>query len=195
MTSEKLGRLRNELYELLHDEIRKTMALGNQENAIGRREALHRARGREMNSRWVAQRLVQLGFVAAVGIAWYVVTARGNVSPLLLPPLGSVYHEFLALAETGSFWPDLGVTLYELVVAFLIAAVAGTVIGYCVSRSGYAIKVFDPLLRGNLRNSRDTSVSLIRSFFGNRTGVKDRHGRDHRLLSCRSQHNRRTSLR
>lgn len=28
MTSEKLGRLRNELYELLHDEIRKTMALG-----------------------------------------------------------------------------------------------------------------------------------------------------------------------
>ena len=37
-----------------------------------------------MNSRWVAQRLVQLGFVAAVGIAWYVVTARGNVSPLLL---------------------------------------------------------------------------------------------------------------
>lgn len=101
-----------------------------------------------MNSRWVAQRLVQLGFVAAVGIAWYVVTARGNVSPLLLPPLGSVYHEFLALAEAGSFWPDLGVTLYELVVAFLIASVAGTVIGYCISRSGYAIKVFDPLLAG-----------------------------------------------
>lgn len=35
MTSEKLGRLRNELYELLHDEIRKTMALGNQENGSG----------------------------------------------------------------------------------------------------------------------------------------------------------------
>ncbi|MGA7853058.1 MAG: ABC transporter ATP-binding protein [Candidatus Acidiferrales bacterium] len=32
MTSEKLGRLRNELYELLHDEIRKTMALGKPQN-------------------------------------------------------------------------------------------------------------------------------------------------------------------
>lgn len=35
MTSEKLGRLRNELYELLHDEIRKTMTLGKNENGSG----------------------------------------------------------------------------------------------------------------------------------------------------------------
>ena len=101
-----------------------------------------------MNSRWIAQRLVQLGFVASVGIAWYWITVRGNVSPLLLPTLSSVYHEFVALAAAGTFWPDLGVTLYELAVAFLIASVAGTAIGYLISRSGYAIKVFDPLLAG-----------------------------------------------
>jgi ABC-type nitrate/sulfonate/bicarbonate transport system permease component len=70
------------------------------------------------------------------------------VSPLLLPTLSSVYHEFLVLAAAGTFWPDLGVTLYELAAAFLIASVAGTVIGYLISRSGYAIKVFDPLLAG-----------------------------------------------
>jgi NitT/TauT family transport system ATP-binding protein len=35
MTSEKLGRLRNELYELLHDEIRKTMTLGKGRSAGG----------------------------------------------------------------------------------------------------------------------------------------------------------------
>ena len=33
MTSDKLGRLRNELYELLHDEIRKTMGLSKSEAA------------------------------------------------------------------------------------------------------------------------------------------------------------------
>jgi ABC-type nitrate/sulfonate/bicarbonate transport system permease component len=101
-----------------------------------------------MNSRSIAQRLVQLGFVASVGILWYVITARGNVSPLLLPTLGSVCHEFLVLAAAGTFWPDLGVTLYELAAAFLIASIAGTGIGYLISRSGYAIKVFDPLLAG-----------------------------------------------
>jgi NitT/TauT family transport system ATP-binding protein len=35
MTSEKLGRLRNELYELLHDEIRKTMTLRKEINGTG----------------------------------------------------------------------------------------------------------------------------------------------------------------
>ena len=101
-----------------------------------------------MNSRWIAQRLVQLGFVASVGIAWYWITSRGHVSPLLQPSLGAVCHEFLALAAAGTFWPDLGVTLYELAVAFVVASSTGTLIGYLISRSGYAIKVFDPLLAG-----------------------------------------------
>ena len=41
MTSEKLGRLRNELYELLHDEIRKTMGLRQPENRFARAIRLH----------------------------------------------------------------------------------------------------------------------------------------------------------
>jgi NitT/TauT family transport system ATP-binding protein len=45
MTSEKLGRLRNELYELLHDEIRKTMTLGNgKRDDGGARDKLFTAR-------------------------------------------------------------------------------------------------------------------------------------------------------
>jgi ABC-type nitrate/sulfonate/bicarbonate transport system permease component len=101
-----------------------------------------------MNFRWVAQRLVQLAFVVLLAAAWQATTSRGTVSPLLLPPLGAVYHEFLGLVARGKFWPDLGVTLYELLTAFFIAACAGTVIGYLVSRSRYTIEVFDPLLAG-----------------------------------------------
>lgn len=101
-----------------------------------------------MNSRWVAQRLVQLGFVATVGITWFLITSRGDVSPLLLPTPSSVYHQFIAFAAAGTFWPDLGVTLFELASAFLIASISGAAIGYFISRSGYAIKVFDPLLAG-----------------------------------------------
>lgn len=96
----------------------------------------------------LAERLVQFAFLVAVLLAWQIATSRGHVSALLLPPLGSVYRDFLTLLSTGQFWPDLGTTLYELVVAFLIAAIAGTVIGYAVSRSGYSVKVFDPLFAG-----------------------------------------------
>ena len=101
-----------------------------------------------MNSSRLAQRLVQLGFLGAVVLAWYLTTMQGHINPLLLPPLGSVYREFVSLLETGQFWPDLRTTLYELAIAFLLAAGAGTLIGYTVSRSGYAIKVFDPLFAG-----------------------------------------------
>jgi ABC-type nitrate/sulfonate/bicarbonate transport system permease component len=101
-----------------------------------------------MTSSRLAPRLVQLGFLGVVVLAWYAATMRGHISSLLLPPLGSVYRELISLLETGQFWPDLGTTLYELAMAFLIAASAGTLIGYAVSRSGYATKVFDPLLAG-----------------------------------------------
>lgn len=96
----------------------------------------------------VAEKLVQLAFVGFVLLAWQFATTRAHVSALLLPPLASVLHDFATLIRSGQFWPDLGITLYELCVAFVTAAVSGTVIGYAVSRSGYAVKVFDPLFAG-----------------------------------------------
>jgi len=95
-----------------------------------------------------AQRIVQMGFVLAIGGAWQIGTATGHVSPLLLPPLGAVWREFISLIRTGTFWPDLRVTLYELLFAFLLAATTGSAVGYLVSRSRYAIQVFDPLFAG-----------------------------------------------
>ena len=101
-----------------------------------------------MNGSRLAQRSVQAGFLLLVALTWQISAVRGGISPLLLPPPSAVYHEFLALLMTGMFWPDLRVTLYELVAAFGIAAVAGSSIGYLVSRSRYAIRVFDPLFAG-----------------------------------------------
>ncbi len=101
-----------------------------------------------MTTARLVQRLVQFCFLAMVIAAWQVTTTWGHISPLLLPRLPSVYREFLSLLETGQFWPDLGTTSFEVLIAFLIAAGMGTAIGYVVSRSGYAVKVFDPLFAG-----------------------------------------------
>ena len=139
----------------------------------------------------LAERLVQLSFLGAVLLAWEIATTRGHVSALLLPPLGSVYHDFIALLSTGQFWPDLGTTLYELVVAFLIAAVSGTVIGYAVSRSGYSVKVFDPLFAGLYAIPAILLFPLYVLFFGIGPRLENRHGRHHRFFSHRSQHHRR----
>lgn len=119
-----------------------------------------------------AQRFVQLGFLVLVIVAWQVAATRGGVSPLLLPAPSAVYHEFLTFLEAGMFWPDLKVTLFELGVAFSIAAVAGSATGYLVSRSRYAIRVFDPLFAGLFAIPAILLYPLYVLFFGLGPGSK-----------------------
>jgi ABC-type nitrate/sulfonate/bicarbonate transport system permease component len=121
--------------------------------------------------RWV-YRLVQLGFVAVVLLAWYFVSSRGLVSPILLPSLTASVSEFVKLLSTGSYWPDLDVTLYELAVAFIIASTLGCALGYIVSRSRYSIRVFDPLFAGLFSIPAILLFPLYVLFFGLGAGSK-----------------------
>ncbi|HUZ75666.1 MAG TPA: ABC transporter permease [Stellaceae bacterium] len=117
-------------------------------------------------------RLVQVGFVAVLLLVWYWVGRDELVSPILLPPLPACWDEFLALLASGSYWPDLDVTLYELVVAFLIAASFGCAIGYVVSRSRFSIRVFDPLFAGLYSIPAILLFPLYVLFFGLGAGSK-----------------------
>jgi len=96
----------------------------------------------------IGSHLVQAGFVLAVLILWYLATNRWGVNRLLLPNPISVWHQLLDVLRTGEYLPDLRVTLTELAVAFVLAMTSGTIVGYFVSRSRYAIRVFDPLFAG-----------------------------------------------
>jgi ABC-type nitrate/sulfonate/bicarbonate transport system permease component len=96
----------------------------------------------------IGSRLVQVGFVIVLLILWYLATNRWGINRLLLPNPIAVWHQFVDVLKSGEFLPDLRVTLTELMVAFLLAATSGTIVGYFVSRSGYSIRVFDPLFAG-----------------------------------------------
>jgi ABC-type nitrate/sulfonate/bicarbonate transport system permease component len=96
----------------------------------------------------VAYRFVQAGCAVSVLLAWHVATSEGWVNPILLPPLTESWDEFTALIASGSFWPYLRVTLFELVTAFAIAASLGCAIGYAVSLTRFTVRVFDPFFAG-----------------------------------------------
>jgi ABC-type nitrate/sulfonate/bicarbonate transport system permease component len=121
--------------------------------------------------RWV-YRVVQLAFVGAILLAWYIATSNAMVSPILLPSLTSSFHEFVLLLSSGSYWPDLQVTLYELVVAFSIAAVFGSIVGYLASRTRYSVRVFDPLFAGMFSIPTILLFPLYVLFFGLGAGSK-----------------------
>jgi ABC-type nitrate/sulfonate/bicarbonate transport system permease component len=93
-------------------------------------------------------RAVQLGFLLGVFALWYLATNRWGVNRLLLPNPITVWQQLLDVLKTGEFWPDLRVTLTELVSAFALSMTAGTIVGFFVSRTRYTISVFDPLFAG-----------------------------------------------
>jgi ABC-type nitrate/sulfonate/bicarbonate transport system permease component len=96
----------------------------------------------------IASRLVQVGFLLAVFVLWYLATNRWGVNGLLLPNPILVWHQLVEVLRTGEYLPDLRVTLTELAIAFVLAMTSGTLVGYFVSRTRYAIRVFDPLFAG-----------------------------------------------
>jgi ABC-type nitrate/sulfonate/bicarbonate transport system permease component len=116
--------------------------------------------------------LVQAGFVATVALAWYLATYHGYISPILLPSLTASVHEFWLLLASGSYWPDLQITLTELATAFSIAAVLGCSVGYLVSRNGFTVRVFDPLFAGLYSIPLVLLFPLYVLFFGLGEGSK-----------------------
>ncbi len=69
-----------------------------------------------------------IGPIIALGL-WSIVTGAGFVRPLFLPAPWQVVYALNSLAGDGPLWQDLGATLYRTLAAFLIAAVAGLIIG------------------------------------------------------------------
>jgi ABC-type nitrate/sulfonate/bicarbonate transport system permease component len=103
---------------------------------------------RNQSAQRIASRAVQLGFVLALLVLWYLATNRWGVNRLLLPNPIAVWQQLLDVLRSGEYLPDLRVTLTELAVAFVLAMTSGTVVGYFVSRTRYSMRVFEPLFAG-----------------------------------------------
>ena len=100
---------------------------------------------------WALSRAVQVGFLVGLLVLWYVSTNYWGVSHLLLPEPVSVFWQFVDIIKTGEFIGDLQVTLSELAIAFAGSCTLGITLGYLISRSPYAIKVFEPLFTTKAR--------------------------------------------
>ncbi len=111
-------------------------------------------------------RLVQVTFFVVLISAWYWATETDTISRLFLPKLGNVAAAFVDIIATGEAFVPLKVTLTELVFAYVIALVAGTIIGFLVSRSRFAMRVFDPLFSSMFAIPLIIFYPLALLFFG-----------------------------
>jgi ABC-type nitrate/sulfonate/bicarbonate transport system permease component len=96
----------------------------------------------------LASRAVQIGFLLALLVLWYLATNKWDVNKLLLPNPTAVWHQLIGILKSGEYLPDLRVTATEFAAAFVLALTSGTLVGYLVSRTRYTIRVFEPLFAG-----------------------------------------------
>jgi len=83
---------------------------------------------------------------ALLAAAWQATLWFGLLPPELLPPLGEVLAAAARLAGSGTFLMHAGVTLAEVMLAFVIAVPLGLAIGFAIAESPYWSAVLKPIV-------------------------------------------------
>jgi ABC-type nitrate/sulfonate/bicarbonate transport system permease component len=111
-------------------------------------------------------KLIQIGFVAVVFIAWHLLTLSGRISSLFLPPLVAVYAALVEITTSGALIDAMGTTLQTVLIAFGGAAVLGAAAGFGITRSQYLNRLFEPLLSSIFAVPFTLFFPLFLLFFG-----------------------------
>lgn len=93
-------------------------------------------------------RAIQLGLLAGLIGAWFIIGRTGAISPLFVPPMEAVWRAFIALLQTNQFWAAVNTTLMTIGQAYGIAILSGVLTGYLVTRSRFLTQVMEPIVSG-----------------------------------------------
>jgi ABC-type nitrate/sulfonate/bicarbonate transport system permease component len=96
--------------------------------------------------RAVGRAVARAGPILLLALAWEALAASGVVTPFQLPRLSAVLARIWTDAVAGDLALNTALTLYRALAGFLIAAVAGVVIGMAMSRNVAVRWLFDPIV-------------------------------------------------
>jgi ABC-type nitrate/sulfonate/bicarbonate transport system permease component len=140
------------------------------------RSAIRSLRESEVDRSNFATRSIQISFLAVLAGAWWLATETGSISRLFLPQPRAVYAAAERLVQTAAFWSAVSVTLMTIAKAFLIAMIAGIIVGYLVTRTRLATQVIEPIISGLFTIPITLFFPMFILFFGIGTGSKVAYG-------------------
>lgn len=111
-------------------------------------------------------RSIQFGLIGALFVAWYFATHSTQRLVLFLPPPELVWREMVAITTSGRLWTAAAVTLATIAKAYAIAASAGIIVGFLVTRSRALVRIFEPMLTGLFAVPLTLFFPLFIVFFG-----------------------------
>lgn len=86
-------------------------------------------RSRESNRTTLLVRLAQVGIVAALLIGWQLVATGGVLEPVLAKTPGQSWAYFTSAWASGELWTHLVSTMSAVIIAWVLASVAGVLVG------------------------------------------------------------------
>lgn len=80
-------------------------------------------------------------------LIWGTLVSLGSISPLILPsPLVVGKSVFSLLLNIDGLWPDVGITFYRVLVAFLLSCILGIPLGLLMGFVPYIYRLFEFLV-------------------------------------------------
>lgn len=76
--------------------------------------------------------LIAVAVFALLFAVWWAATSSGWVKPIFLPSPGAVWTKMVELAIDGTLWSDAGISIYRMLVGFLIASALAIPIGVMI---------------------------------------------------------------
>jgi ABC-type nitrate/sulfonate/bicarbonate transport system permease component len=116
--------------------------------------------------RAAATRLAGSLSLIALVIAWQFASTSGLVTPFLLPPISAVLERVWQDALTGNLAINLGLTLYRTMVGFLVAGIAGVVIGILMAKNKIVRWFFDPIVSVGFPMPKIAFLPIFMLWFG-----------------------------
>ncbi|WP_110207244.1 ABC transporter permease [Nocardioides daejeonensis] len=97
-------------------------------------------------ARRIKANVLRLAALIALFAVWGYAQGPGGASTLIVPKIGDVFDEFLQFLENRAVYDALWVTLTELVISLVIAALSAFVVAFWAARTDLRAKVIEPLL-------------------------------------------------
>jgi len=99
-----------------------------------------------MSRRSLALKLGALLFAAGVIWAWQLLADARVISPVFFPSPVRTYAALVAMEERGDLWRPMAATALRMFYGWVLASLAGVLLGAAIARSGSARAYLEPLL-------------------------------------------------
>lgn len=96
---------------------------------------------------WLKVRVTQIALIGGFFLFWELGARSNWIDPFFFPPPSAILQRVGDWFSSGDIWNDLGVTLLETVLSFVLGVAGGTALGVWLGLSRFASDVVQPIIK------------------------------------------------